>query len=222
MSRQQPVIRVLIVDDHTLIREAVTHGLAKYDDIQVIAQAESGEKCLELVSVHHPHIVLMDIKMDGIGGLEATRRISQSYPSTRVIAVTVCNNNFFPSRFLQAGAYGYLTKDVPLEKIVEAIRTVHKGQRYLSSDIARQIAFSHLQDQTQKIFDVLSERELQVAIMIVNGTKVQDIAEKLSLSPKTVNSYRYRIFEKLLIDSDVELTILAIKHGLLEVESEQI
>lgn len=222
MSRQQPVIRVLIVDDHMLIREAVAHGLAKYDDIQVVDQASSGEKCLELVNIHYPHIVLMDVKMDGIGGLEATRRINQSHPGTRVIVVTVCDNNVFPTRFLQAGAYGYLTKDVPLEKIVEAIRCVHKGQRYLSADIARQIAFSHLQDQSQKVFDVLSERELQVSIMIVNGTKVQEIAEKLSLSPKTVNSYRYRIFEKLFIDSDVELTILAIKHGLLEVDSQQI
>lgn len=221
MSRQQPVIRVLIVDDHTLVREAVSHGLSKYDDIQIVDQAPNGEKCLELVKLHHPHIVLMDVKMDGIGGLEATRRITQSYPNTKVIAVTVCDNNVFPTRFLQAGAFGYLTKDVPLEKIVDAIRTVYKGQRYLSSDVARQIAFSHLQEQNQKVFDVLSERELQVSIMIVNGTKVQEIAEKLSLSPKTVNSYRYRIFEKLLIDSDVELTILAIKHGLIEVEPQQ-
>lgn len=218
MSRQQPSIRVLIVDDHALIREAVAHGLSKYPDIQVIEQASSGERCLELVQLLRPHVVLMDIKMEGIGGLEATRRIVQSYPSTKVIAVTVCDNQVYPSRILQAGAYGYLTKDVPLEKMAEAIRTVHRGQRYLSADIARQIAFSHLQEQKQNLFEALSERELQVALMIVQGTRVQEIAEKLSLSPKTVNSYRYRIFEKLAIENDVELTILAIRHGLMEVE----
>ena len=218
MNRKLPIIRVLIVDDHTLIREAVFHGLSRFPDIQVVDQASSGEHAIELVKIHNPHIVLMDIKMDGIGGLEATRRITQSHPGVRVIVVTVCDNNIYPSRFLQAGAYGYLTKDVPLDKMAEAIRTVHKGQRYLSADIARQIAFFHLQDNSEKIFDTLSERELQVALMIVNGIKVQEIATKLLLSPKTVNSYRYRIFEKLFIDSDVELTIMAIKYGLLDLE----
>ena len=219
MNRSQQVIRVLIVDDHTLVREAVAHGLSQYSDIYVVDQASSGEKCIELMHIHHPHIVLMDINMDGMGGLEATRRIALTHPATRVIVVTMSNNNVYPARFIQAGAFGYITRDVPLEKIAEAIRTVHKGQRYLSADVARQIAFSHLQEGDANIFDSLSERELQVVLLIVKGTKVTDIAAKLSLSPKTVNSYRYRIFEKLSIDNDVELTILSIKHGLLQIDT---
>jgi len=221
MNRQHHVIRVLIVDDHALVREAIAHGLSQYKDIHVVDQAGSGEKCLELMALHHPHIVLMDINMDGMGGLEATRRIVLTHPSARVIVVTMSNSHVYPTRFIQAGAYGYITKDIALDKIAEAIRFVHKGQRYLSSDVARQLAFSHLQDNNDNIFDALSERELQVVLLIVKGTKVLEIAEKLSLSPKTVNSYRYRIFEKLSIDNDVELTILAIKHGLLEIESKQ-
>ena len=220
MNRSQHVIRVIIVDDHALVREAVALGLSKYSDINVVEQAASGEKCMELMSVHHPHIVLMDINMDGMGGLEATRRIVLTHPATRVIVVTMSNNNVYPTRFIQAGAFGYITKDIALDKIAEAIRIVHKGQRYLSADVARQIAFSHLKEGDQNVFDSLSERELQVVLLIVKGIKVQEIADKLSLSPKTVNSYRYRIFEKLHIENDVELTILAIKHGLLEIDTQ--
>ena len=154
--------------------------------------------------------------MPGIGGLEATKKLLRSNPDLKVIALTICDDDLFPSRTLQAGAFGYLTKGATVNEMVKAIRSVYAGQRYISPDIASQLALKHISDQGDSPFDELSERELQVTLMIVNGLKVQEISSRLCLSPKTVNSYRYRIFEKLNIKNDVELTHLAYRHNLVE------
>jgi two-component system invasion response regulator UvrY len=156
--------------------------------------------------------------MPGIGGLEATRKLLRQDPDIRVVAVTVCDEEPFPSRLLKAGAAGYLTKGAALDEMVKAIRTVAAGQRYISPEIAQQLALKNLDDEKGSPFELLSEREMQITMMIVNCQKVQEISDRLFLSPKTVNSYRYRIFEKLGIDSDVELTLLAVRHGLLSAD----
>ena len=132
--------------------------------------------------------------------------------------MTICNNDLYPARLLQVGASGYLTKGASMNEMIQAIRAVHAGQRYISPEIASRLAFRHVSEEEETPFDSLSERELQVMLMITMGMKVQDIVEKLCLSPKTVNSYRYRIFEKLSVKNDVELTLLAIRHGLIESE----
>lgn len=153
-------------------------------------------------------------------GLEATRKLLRQNADVRVIAVTACGEEPFPSRFLQAGASGYLTKGAAMDEMVKAIRLVHSGQRYISPDVAQELALKPFRGEGETSpFDQLSERELQIATMIVNCQKVQEISDKLFLSPKTVNSYRYRVFEKLGISSDVELTLLAVRHGMLEVDS---
>ena len=179
----------------------------------VIAEARSGEEALRLGRQLKPHVVLMDVKMPGIGGFEATRKLLRVDPDIKVLVVTTCTNDVYPSKLLQVGAAGYLTKGSSMNEMIQAIRAVHSGQRYISPEIASKLAFKHVSDQDESPFDQLSERELQVMIMITKGTKVQDIAEKLCLSPKTVNSYRYRIFEKLSVSNDVELTLLAIRNG---------
>ena len=158
--------------------------------------------------------------MPGIGGLEATRKLLQQSPDVRVLAVTVCDEEPFPSRLLKAGAAGYLTKGAALEEMVHAIRAVASGQRYISPEIAQRLALSSLEEEKISPFDDLSEREMQISMMIVSCQKVQEISDRLFLSPKTVNSYRYRIFEKLGIESDVELTLLAVRHGLLNTDSD--
>ncbi|MFN3587584.1 MAG: LuxR C-terminal-related transcriptional regulator, partial [Moraxellaceae bacterium] len=167
-----------------------------------------------------PRVVLMDVKMPGIGGLEATRKLLRQQPDLRIVAVTVCDEEPFPSRLLKAGAAGYLTKGAALEEMVRAIRVVAAGQRYISPEIAQRLALSALEDEKSSPFDALSEREMQITMMIVNCQKVQEISDRLFLSPKTVNSYRYRIFEKLGIDSDVQLTLLAVRHGLLSADAD--
>ncbi|MCW2271853.1 Response regulator UvrY [compost metagenome] len=209
------MIRVLVVDDHDLVRTGITRMLADIDDLQVVGEADSGEASLKVARELKPDVVLMDVKMPGIGGLEATRKLLRSHPDVKVVAVTVCEEDPFPTRLLQAGAAGYLTKGAGLDEMVQAIRLVFAGQRYISPQIAQQLALKSFQPQGSP-FDALSEREIQIALMIVGCQKVQIISDKLCLSPKTVNTYRYRIFEKLSVTSDVELTLLAVRHGMVD------
>lgn len=211
------MIRVLVVDDHDLVRTGISRMLADIDGLQVIGQAESGEAAIRKCRELKPDVVLMDVKMPGIGGLEATRKLLRSQPDVKVIAVTICEEDPFPTRLLQAGAAGYLTKGAALEEMIQAIRMVFAGQRYISPQIAQQLALKSFQPKVNgSPFDLLSEREIQIALMIANCQKVQAISDKLCLSPKTVNTYRYRIYEKLSITSDVELALLAVRHGMVD------
>lgn len=189
--------------------------LADVRDISVVGEACSGEDALRLVRELKPHVVLMDIQMPGIGGLEATRKLLQAHPEVHILAVTACNEEPLPSMLMKAGASGYVTKGTPLPDMLAAIRSVSVGQPYLSSDVAQEIAINSLQ-KTETPFDVLSEREVQVALMIVNCQNNQEIADRLNVSPKTISTYRARIYEKLRIDSDVKLTLMALRHGLLQ------
>ncbi|ODN42397.1 UvrY/SirA/GacA family response regulator transcription factor [Piscirickettsia litoralis] len=209
------MIKVLIVDDHELIRIGIKRLLSDVQGIEVIGDAESGEDALQFIRQNRPDVVLMDVNMPGMGGLEATRRLLRIDQDIHVLAVTVYGGEPYPSRVLQAGAAGYITKGTNIDEMVRAIRKVHVGQRYISPDVAQQLALKHLTDDDSP-FDQLSEREMQVMIMITSGQKVQEISDQLCLSPKTVNSYRYRLFEKLNVNSDVELTHLAIRHGMLD------
>lgn len=209
-------IRVLLVDDHALVRAGVHRILDDISDIQVIAEAGTGETALELARQHQPAVVVMDANMPGIGGLEATRRLVTTVPGTAVIILTTDVEEPIPSLMLEAGASGCLTKDCGIEEIVAAIRAVSAGERYISADIARQMALSILPGNEQSPFERLSQRELQVMMMVTDGQSVQAISSKLCLSPKTVSTYRYRLFDKLGVENDVELTHLAIRHGLIE------
>jgi two-component system, NarL family, invasion response regulator UvrY len=216
--RSKLVINVLIVDDHDLVRTGIRKILSEVSGIKVVGEACTGEESVKLARQHNPHVVLMDVKMPGIGGFEATRKLLRMDPDLKVLVLTTVNNDLYPARLLQIGAAGYITKGSSMDEMVQAIRVVNSGQRYISPEIASQLAFRHVNDKEDSPFDTLSERELQVMLMITKGIKVQDIAEKLCLSPKTVNSYRYRIFEKLGVKNDVELTLLAIRYGLIESE----
>ncbi len=210
------MITLLLVDDHDLVRAGISKLLSDVKDIQIIGEARTGEEAIAIVREKRPQVVLMDVRMPGIGGLEATRKLLRLDPDIKIIVLTVCDEEPFPSKLLQAGAAGYITKGSGIEEMIQAIRAVKAGQRYISPEIAQQLALKHLTDDGREPFDTLSEREMQVMIMITNGQKVSIIAKKLCLSPKTVNSYRYRLFEKLGVNSDVELTHLALRHGILE------
>ncbi len=210
------MIKLVVVDDHDLVRTGILRLLDDAEGIKVIGDARNGEDAIRLCRQANPDVVLMDIRMPGIGGLEATRKIRHFCPDTRVIALTVCVEDPFPSKLLEAGASGFLTKDANVDEMVQAIRVVASGQRYLTPDVAQALALKHVDPDPRNPFDGLSDRELQICLMVVGCQKVNDIADSLHLSPKTVNSYRYRIFEKLGIDSDVALTHMAIRHGLLD------
>jgi|TARA_Y100000589_G_scaffold306765_1_gene321802 DNA-binding NarL/FixJ family response regulator len=217
------LIRVLVVDDHELVRSGISRMLADNPDIDVIGQVSSGEDAIDFVRRDRPDIVLMDIRMPGIGGLEATRRILRIDDSIRVIVVTACADDPYPTRVMQSGAMAYITKGADIQEMVRAIRMAHSGQRYISPEIAQKMALKQVSgdkggESELSLFERLSEREMQIAMMVVDCQKVQDISDKLCLSPKTVNSYRYRIFEKLEISSDVELALMAVRVGLLDAD----
>ncbi len=208
----------MLVDDHDLIRYGLRRLLEDQIGIEVIEEANSGELALEKVRKITPDVILMDINMPGIGGFEATSRLTKSHPECRVIVLTVHGDGPFPKRLLEAGAVGYLTKGCPVEEMVEAIKKVHSGKRYIAPSIAQELALSMLPGD-KSILDVLSQREIQVLIMISQGLRTVNISEQLSLSPKTISTYRKRLYEKLEVTNDVELMHLAIKYGLLGEEN---
>ena len=210
------MIKVLVVDDHELVRTGICRMLADTPDINVIGQAESGEIAIDMARRDNPDVVLLDVNMPGIGGVETTRRLIQCVPNVRVVAVSGLSEEPYPSLLLKAGAKGYITKGAPLAEMVRAINKVMQGGKYFSADIAEQLASSYLSDQPQSPFEALSEREMQVALMVVSCISAQEIADRLFVSVKTVNTYRYRIFDKLAVDSDVKLTHLAIRYGLIK------
>ncbi|KEY59108.1 UvrY/SirA/GacA family response regulator transcription factor [Serratia sp. DD3] len=212
------MISVLLVDDHELVRAGIRRILDDIKGIKVVGEAQCGEDAVKWCRSNSVDIVLMDMNMPGIGGLEATRKIVRYSPDIKVIMLTIHTENPLPAKVMQAGAAGYLSKGAAPQEVVNAIRSVHAGQRYIASDIAQKMALSQLEPQAENPFSTLSERELQIMLMITKGKKVNEISEQLNLSPKTVNSYRYRMFSKLNISGDVELTHLAIKHGLFNAE----
>jgi two-component system invasion response regulator UvrY len=207
------MIRVLIADDHKLFRIGLQKMLKEAGNLQLVGEAKSGEEAITMARELSPNIVLMDICMPGIGGLEATRRIVQMQRDIKVIAVTAYEESPFPLQALKAGASGYLTKSVAADELLTAIKRVFLGKRYLSAEIAQQLAVTSFTEQSEDPFDQLSNREMQIMLMVVNCHKVKQISNNLHLSPKTVNSYRYRIFEKLNVSSDVELVLMAVRHG---------
>lgn len=211
---EKPDIRILLADHQELVRSGVQRLLDDVPQLTVIGEASSGEEAVQLARTLHPDVVLMDVQIPGMGGLEATRRIAQCSPDSRIIVVTAQVDAPFPAQLLDAGASGYLTKHCSIEEITDAIRAVHRGERYISADIARQMALSMLPGKEQSPFDRLSQREMQVMLMVTQGQNVQDISSQLCLSPKTVSTYRYRLFDKLGVDNDVELTRMAIRHGI--------
>lgn len=212
------MINVLLVDDHELVRTGIRKILDDVKGFKVIGEATTGEEALQFCRHNEPDVVLMDMNMPGMGGLEATKKIIRTSPDTKVIVLTIHSEDPFPTKVMQIGAAGYLTKGAGPAEMINAIRAVNSGQRYLAPEIAQQMALGQFKSPDENPFNMLSERELQIMLMITRGEKVTDISEQLMLSTKTINSYRYRMFDKLKVSNDVELTHLAIRHGMVKME----
>jgi len=216
-SSNNSEIRVLIVDDHDLVRHGFRSLLGSQPDINVIATQSSGEDAINWCRDNNGNVdvILMDVNMPGIGGIEATHRISKSWPDIGIIIVTVHDEGPLPKQLLNGGAKGYLTKGNGVEEMITAIKDVNQGKHYIAKDIAQQLALSVLPGEVNPI-DTLSMREIQVLMMIAQGTKTHEISEILNLSPKTISTYRARLYEKLNVSSDIEMLHLAMKHGVLD------
>ncbi|MGW8227989.1 MAG: response regulator [Gammaproteobacteria bacterium] len=208
--------KIMLVDDHDLVRTGIKRLLEDHPNIDIVGEAVSGEDAIRQVAEFDPDVVLMDINMPGIGGLEATRKLLQRKPQLKVIVVTMHDDDLFPQRFFKAGALGYVTKGAKVEEILLAIQAVMANKRYLSPGIAQQMALSQVGDEATSPFDSLSERELQVLLMMMDGQSIGAISEKLCLSPKTISTYRTRLYAKLGVQNDIELARLALLHGVVE------
>ncbi len=217
--RGHTMIRIFLVDDHELVRSGIKAILAGEADFEVVGEAASGELALPLLRKLKPDVVLCDFHMPGLSGLEVTERLSRSLPSSRLIMVSVLSDGPMPKRVLEAGASGYLSKGCPGQELMQAIREVARGRRYIGADIARQIALDGLNGHAS-VVESLTPRELEVALLLAQGRKMTEIGERLSLSAKTVATHKYRVYDKLGVRDVVSLARFARQHGLLDPGSE--
>ncbi|MGQ7242303.1 response regulator [Salinicola sp. V024] len=209
------MIKVLVADDHHLVRTSIARVLACEPDIEIVAEADSGESALQGCREHLPDIAMIDIRMPGIGGLETILKLLKTQPAIRIVVLTGQVEEGTAQRLIDSGVSGFISKGTELDLMIDAVRRVAAGERFISPDIAQRLVLARSAG-VQSPFDQLSHRELQIATMIIHCQKVNRISEQLCLSPKTVNTYRYRIFDKLQVQSDVELTHLGLRYGMLE------
>jgi two-component system invasion response regulator UvrY len=207
------MIRLMVVDDHELVRVGIRHILEDYPSIKIVGEAADGETAIRLNHQVKPDVVLLDISLPGLSGFEVTTRLKKINPGLGIIILTVHEAAPYPGKLLDSGASGYLTKGCPATELVQAIRTVAKGGRHIGSSVAQQMALAMLQGTATSPFDGLSAREMEVMLMLVDGRRMADIADVMHLSPKTVATYKYRIFAKLETRSDVDMTRMAMRYG---------
>jgi two-component system invasion response regulator UvrY len=210
------MIRVLLVDDHAVVRTGFRLLLQSLADVSVVAEAESGEAACQRYLELTPDVVVMDLAMPGMGGMEALRRIRARHPQARVLALSAHDDPMHARRALQEGALGYLSKRSAPETLVEAVTTVAGGRRYLDAALAQKLALAEIEGAAKPLIEQLSEREFDVFIRLARGATVQKIAEDLKLSASTVGTHLYNIKQKLQVANQSELTLLAIRHGLIE------
>jgi two-component system invasion response regulator UvrY len=207
------MIRILVVDDHELVRIGLRHILADYPSIRIAGEAVDGESALRMNREIRPDVVLLDVCLPGLSGFEVTKRLKQASPHLGIIILTVHEQAPYPAQLLEAGASAYLTKGCPATELVQAIQTVASGGRHIGSRVAQQMALDMLPGGKSSPFEELSAREMEVMLMLADGLKIADIAEAMHLSPKTVATYKYRIFEKLDTRNDVDMTRMAMRYG---------
>ena len=205
--------KILLADHQCLFRAGMVRLIDSIGGFGVSGEVDSAEAAVEFAAQHTPDILLLEMSMPGISGFETLRRIQRLQVGTRVVALTHWTNQPLPLHAMRAGIAGYLGKDISPAEFETALHKIRFGRRYISENIVRDLARVAYGDLSDNPFQQLSVREMQIMLMVVNCQKVKEISSNLHLSPKTVNSYRYRIFEKLKIGSDVELALMAVRYG---------
>ncbi|TAN03842.1 MAG: response regulator [Rhodanobacteraceae bacterium] len=209
------MIRVVLVDDHELVRSGFCLILSGQADIEVVGEASNAEDGLRLIRATAPDVALVDVHMPGMSGIELTERVQRAGLATHIVILTVVQDAQFPRRLLQSGALGYLTKGCAADELLQAVRTVALGRRYLDAAIAREMALSTVDGDASPL-EALSSRELEVALMLARGLAVNEVASRLHLSAKTVSTYKQRLFEKLDVQHTIALAHVLSANGLLE------
>lgn len=210
----QSTIRVFIVDDHDLVRAGISRMFSSAVDMEVVGEANSGEQALERCPPLKPDVILLDVNMPGMGGVEAISALLKLLPSTKILVVTASLDKALVPQFFQRGVSGFFSKVDGQEELIKAVRTVFSGRPYVSPSIAQKMSFKS-GGLVLYPFDLLSERELQVVLLLFNGFTLEDISKWFSIRMRTIKTYRVRAYEKLGIKNDVELTLLAGRHGFL-------
>jgi len=211
-------IRVLIADDHRLVRAGLSELLRDQPGIEVVGEAEDGEAVLELTPRLQPNVILMDVQMPRLGGIEATRRLNATQPEARVIAISALDADPVPARIMEAGAWGFLGKSAEPAEVIAAVRRVADGERYVPAALAKRLALSQRSGEELGQFMNLSRRELELVLYTAQGLGTLAVAQRLCLSPKTVSTYRRRVYDKLGVDNDIDLVKLAAGHGLITLD----
>ncbi|MCB0229020.1 MAG: response regulator transcription factor [Anaerolineae bacterium] len=211
------MIKVIVCDDQALIRDSLGMLLNLERNIQVVGSAEDGAEAVELVALHQPDLVLMDLKMPGMNGIEATRRIRAQYPEVKVLVLTTYDDDEWVFDAIRAGASGYLLKDTPREEVIKAVRGTVEGRSFVDPSVAGRLLNQVADQQTQPatlITDKLTERELDVLRLLARGFSNADIAARLHLSAGTVRNHVSAIFAKLDVSDRTQAAVIAIQHGL--------
>jgi len=208
----------LIADDHRLVRAGLSELLRDQPGIEVVGEAEDGEAVLELTPRLQPNVILMDVQMPRLGGIEATRRLNATQPEARVIAISALDADPVPARIMEAGAWGFLGKSAEPAEVIAAVRRVADGERYVPAALAKRLALSQRSGEELGQFMNLSRRELELVLYTAQGLGTLAVAQRLCLSPKTVSTYRRRVYDKLGVDNDIDLVKLAAGHGLITLD----
>jgi two-component system, NarL family, response regulator NreC len=213
-------IKLILADDHAMLRHGLSRSLEQEQGMEVIGQTQDGYATIEMVKKLQPDIVIMDIGMPGLNGIETTRKIKQDNPKVKIIGLSMHSSDKYVREMFKAGATGYLLKDCSFEELVEAIRTVMSGRTYISPSIGDMIVkeYTSKEDDIKSVFTILSQREREVLQLLAEGQSTKQIGIQLNISPKTVEAHRLRLMEKLEIDNVAQLTKYAIQEGLTESE----
>ena len=208
-------INILLVDDHSVVRMGFKMLIENESDMAVICEAESGELGITAFKEHKPSIVIMDITMPGMGGLDAIERIIAFDKKAKILVLSAHEDSVHPNRALSAGALGYLTKRSAAEELIKAIRSVNNGTKYLEPTIAQQMAITQISGENNPV-EILSDREFEVFMDLAKGKSTNEIADTMCLSPRTVGTHLYNIKQKLNANNSAEIALIAIRCGLLE------
>lgn len=209
------VVRVLLADDHTIVRQGLKLILSAHPDLEVVGEAANGNEAVELARKLHPDIVLMDVAMPEVNGIEATKRMVQAEPRLKVLVLSMHKEGVYVREILRAGARGYILKDAIDTELLDAVRSVARGDGYISPAVSGALLSDYRKNVTDPL-DLLSNREREVLQLIAEGKTNKEIATSLNLSVYTVDSHRGKVMEKLNLHSTGELVRFAIKHGLID------